>query len=192
MPEKGTMTRVCEYCGGPLSRRARPESRFCSRSCTGKGRDCYWIPSVRERLMTGTETTERGCIVRVRNTDRYTYLKVNRKGRRAHCVSWEIANGRPIPAGMVVMHTCDNPPCINPDHLVLGTNQDNMADASMKGRMAHGSRNPQSKLSPDAVTEIHRRYAAGDVSYSALATEYNVTKGAIAHIIQGRSWRRIE
>jgi hypothetical protein len=55
---------------------------------------------------------------------------------KAHRLAWEIANGRPVPVGMLVCHSCDIPSCINPAHLWLGTNQQNLADAGRKGRLS--------------------------------------------------------
>jgi hypothetical protein len=67
-------------------------------------------------------------------TDRgYGHLVINKKNKRAHRVAYELAVG-PIPAGLVVMHRCDNPPCCNPAHLSVGTVAENNADAARKGR----------------------------------------------------------
>lgn len=71
----------------------------------------------------------------------------------AHRYSWELANGRPVPPGMQVMHSCDNPPCVNPAHLSVGTCADNRRDCSDKGRNPgnpHGTRHP-GKWSPDVI-----------------------------------------
>jgi len=64
----------------------------------------------------------------------YGNFGVDKKHHLAHRVSYELANG-PIPDGMWVLHRCDNPPCVNPDHLFLGTRSDNMKDAHQKGRI---------------------------------------------------------
>jgi hypothetical protein len=69
-----------------------------------------------------------------RDGKRYGVLRVDSQNIGTHRVSWVIANG-PIPDGLFVCHTCDNPPCVNPAHLFLGTNQDNQRDASQKGRL---------------------------------------------------------
>ena len=70
----------------------------------------------------------------------YTCIKVGGKhGTMAsmHRIAWEAHNAEPIPEGMVIMHTCDNPRCFNPEHLQLGTQSDNMRDCVAKGRWHH-------------------------------------------------------
>lgn len=71
------------------------------------------------------------------------------KSYMAHRLAWQVANGAPIPNGMYVMHTCDNPPCINPEHLVLGTAADNSRDMVQKGRSTLGRRLAHRKYDPD-------------------------------------------
>ena len=116
------------------------------------------------------------------------------KNRRAHRVAYEDAYG-PIPPGMCVMHKCDNPPCVNVDHLALGTHAENMADAARKGRMCSqpGERNPAAKLTDAQRAEIRRRYVPEYRCFSGprmrsnareLAEEYGVTRHAIRNIIQ--------
>ena len=70
----------------------------------------------------------------------------DRRGRKkyegAHRVAWELANGRRVPQGLLVMHSCDNPPCVNPAHLSVGTQLENMRDAARKGRLQRGGPSP--------------------------------------------------
>jgi hypothetical protein len=113
----------------------------------------------------------------------YGCLKVNRQNRSAHRFSWELENGA-IPDGFFVCHHCDNPSCIRPDHLFLGTQADNMRDAHRKGRLMDVAH--LCKLSDDQIAEIRRRYAAGETTQRALAREYGVTHEYICRLIAGK------
>jgi hypothetical protein len=107
--------------------------------------------------------------------------------RRAHRVSYELAYG-PIPEGLLVCHRCDNPPCVRPDHLFLGTNLDNMRDARAKGRNVHGETHPTAKLTLADVLEIRRAYAAREMDTYELAEKYGVRNPAISRIVRGDRW----
>lgn len=116
-------------------------------------------------------------------------LRPKKHLRRATHVSIEIATGRPIPRGVDVLHKCDNPPCVNPEHLFLGTPRENSADALAKGRLAVGERHPCARLSDADVDEI--RTAARDVATRArLAEKFGVRPLTIWKIQTGRSRRR--
>lgn len=92
----------------------------------------------------------------------------------------------PIESGrIVVRHTCDNPPCINPAHLVLGSDLDNARDAVGRKRNANGERMWSAKLTDAQVEEIRRRYTAGGVSQRALAAEYGVWHQHISELVRG-------
>jgi hypothetical protein len=100
-----------------------------------------------------------------------------------------------IPQGMFVCHTCDNPLCVNPDHLWLGTHSENMIDAYKKGRVIpppqhmFGETNPNSKLTEQQVRDIKRRLN-NESSYK-LAREYGVNKSTILSIANGHTWKHV-
>lgn len=103
----------------------------------------------------------------------------------AHRVSWQLSNG-PIPRGMFVLHKCDNPVCVNPDHLFLGTQADNMADRKTKGRFG-GLQVPQAKLNEQSVRIIRASNEVGPV----LAKRFGVTRGVINRIKRHEAWAHV-
>lgn len=112
----------------------------------------------------------------------------------SHRAAWEFVNG-PIPEGMCVCHHCDNPPCVRPDHLFLGTHNDNMQDAVQKGRMCRGEDRPQSKLTEEGVRAIRAAEIGWEGSRSALAMElgprYGVTSHAVRRVLQRQCWKHV-
>lgn len=116
-----------------------------------------------------------------------------RKGviRRSHRIAWELANG-PVSGGLWVLHRCDNPPCVRPGHLFLGTPKDNSADMEAKRRGNHpqGSKRPQARLSEADALAIRAARAQGATG-AELARQYGVHRSSIYHICQRDYWRHV-
>jgi len=100
----------------------------------------------------------------------------------AHRASWEAHVG-PIPDGLCVLHRCNNPPCVNPEHLYIGTHSDNMRDLAETGRLK-GEGNPRAKLTNRMVMEIR----CSQKPHVELAKKYGVYVGHISGIKTGRLW----
>lgn len=113
---------------------------------------------------------------------------------RAHRASWELTRG-PIPEGLMVCHHCDNPPCVRPDHLFLGTARDNMADKAAKGRApgnpgctwTRGEHSPTHKLTRFEVLRFWEMQRAG-ASRAELAAAFGISKSQTARLARGESW----
>ena len=132
------------------------------------------------------QTDEKGCWLWIGGTNQDGYGAFARYGeKRAHRVSWVMHRG-PIPAGMHVLHTCDVPGCVNPDHLFLGTHQDNMADLRSKGRAygAKGEANFGAKVTEDQALTIMR----DSRTCEQIAQEYDLTATSVDNIRNGKTW----
>ena len=106
----------------------------------------------------------------------------------AHRFSFIIHNG-PIPDRLCVLHKCDNPLCVNPDHLFLGTAQDNVDDKISKGRDLVRENHPMAKLKWREVREIRKLYTNGHLTYTEVAKIYGVSTKSISGIINNKSWK---
>lgn len=113
------------------------------------------------------------------------------RSKFAHRLSYEMSCG-PIPGGLVVMHSCDTPACVNPAHLSVGTSGENTRDALKKGRMPIGERNKGGgKLKDADVAEIKRLSASREMSISGLSRRYGVSMYVIKCIRRGKLWKHV-
>lgn len=121
--------------------------------------------------------------MRVWHEDKYKTISTNR-------LSWMIHFGDP--GSLFVCHSCDNRKCVNPDHLWLGTNADNMADKIRKGRLSRGRDLSQTKLSEESVREIRRLYNSGEFLQREIAEKFSVSRENIGCVLRGVSWSYVK
>lgn len=134
-----------------------------------------------------------------RMSNGYGFLQVQkprRKSHLAHRLAWEFAHGEPT-QGMVVFHSCESRHCVNPAHLICGSQADNMAHMRAAGRgftppRKAGQNNPSAKLTAEQVLEIRRRYRPYTVGYPQLAKEFGVSKACIESIVKRKYWASLE
>lgn len=120
----------------------------------------------------------------------YGIIKINSKNYKAHRVSYEVFNG-PIPDGLFCLHRCDVRSCCNPEHLFLGTDQDNSDDKVNKNRHLKGEEMSLSKLKNYQILEIRQKYATGNYTQQELGDQYLVGNDLISRIVNYKRWRHI-
>lgn len=131
---------------------------------------------------TGTCWNWSACIV-----NEYGQIQHDKKRKRAHRVAYEMEVG-PIPPSMMVCHRCDNPICVRPSHLFLGTAADNARDCAAKGRNIVGDNRSDAKLSSEIVAEIR---GMDSPDFAALGKRYGVDESAIRQARLGKTWRHV-
>ena len=185
--------RVCATCCQPFylqpNQVENSASLFCSRDCRYPLR----LLSSEDRffLLVGKKL-DNGCILwagSFKHKYGQFYPNAGCDPVAAHRFSYGIMVG-PVPHGLNVLHRCDNPPCINPVHLFLGTQAVNMADMVCKGRQPRGEKRPNSKLTADKVVLIRRRYAAGETQKS-IANDLDISPSLVAMVASGKRWKHI-
>lgn len=167
-------------------------SRFCSRRCTGKSPKPARRRAAEVRFWEKVQKTE-SCWLWTASTaiKGHGHLRIDGALVGAHRFSWELHHG-PIPDGLFVCHTCDNPPCVNPAHLFLGTSADNATDMVAKGRgkSARGAEHYHTTFTEETVRLIRARAAAGETN-RALAAEFGVSRHGIYAIVHRKSWKHV-
>ena len=147
-----------------------------------------------ERLLSRTERSG-DCWIWTGPKDKYGYGRVGLQNKvmTAHRAVWILTNG-PIPEGLQVCHDCpsgDNPACVNPSHMFLGTKTDNQRDMANKSRSPYGEQNWNSKLTEAQVREIRSLHTSG-LSARRIALTFPVSHQMIDKIVNGESWRRTQ
>lgn len=120
------------------------------------------------------------------NVNGYGRAKMDGKRQYAHRYAYSQAHGE-IPPDMVVCHRCDNPVCVNPEHLFLGTQADNIADAVRKRRFPRGDEHHSAIVTDEQVNDATKRLLAGTHTVREMALEYGMSESGLNHAIRNRS-----
>jgi hypothetical protein len=186
----------CQRCGKTVECYPSQLRMFCSYTCS--------CASLRERQrprMTYLDPDyfwsfvckgdDNGCWEWTGQLDRHGYGHIGVSGRSVltHRHAWALTHG-PISDGMFCLHHCDNPPCVRPDHLFLGTQRDNIADMVAKRRQQRGESNGGAVLTEDGVRDIRRRAQMGE-THTAIAASIGMSRAAVSLIAEGKRWRHV-
>jgi hypothetical protein len=143
------------------------------------------LESLRKHLEEHSTPGPNGCVdwTLSTRTDGYGQILVDGRHTGVHRVAYELT-GKVIPPGLLILHSCDRPICINPAHLRVGTHAENTEDAFKRGRRTP----PGAKITFEQAETIRVRYAAGGITQRALGAEYGITPSAVSMIISGHNW----
>ncbi len=186
------MKNICQNCGKAFSIKPsevrRGRGKYCSFPC--------WRPlSIEDRFKKRIKIDKNGCWIWVGSTNNRGYGTFwnGKVADFAHHFSWEIANHQTIPNGSFILHSCDNPSCVNPSHLRLGSHKDNMEDMLSKGRqrVPKGEESGRCKYSEKIIRAIRFRAANGE-NTKILEKEFNISRQYLKDIIDRKYWKHID
>ena len=185
------ITPTCGFCGATLP---TGKKVYCNRTCYNGARGSS--QPMGERFSMRIQWTSTCWLWTGQKVEGYGVFRLYPPHRmlriKAHRLSWIIHNG-PIPEGLCVLHRCDNPPCVNPDHLFLGTDADNMRDRFEKGRYymnVRGDDHPRSKMTAEKVIEMRLRYANGE-TIKDLSLAFVMSWVQTRDILKRRAWKHV-
>ena len=112
-------------------------------------------------------------------------------GRKAHRFSYETFKGE-IPLGKFVLHKCDTPSCVNPEHLFLGDAKENAEDCVKKKRNSRGEKNGSAKLRDEDIREIRKAYATGEKSLANIGAKFGISRTVAHKIVKFKLWKHVE
>jgi len=205
----GRVSLSCAFCGKTYSIKRsqflRGNARCCSRACKEADQKQLTVLSAEDRFWANVIKSDdpNGCWLwsAAAATGKHGTFYVGGGKVQASHFAWESANGRPVPEGLWVLHHCDNPPCVRPDHLYVGTHLDNVRDAIERDRYAignalhhatraRGERQGSAKLRDADVLAIRAKSRAG-ASLRQLAAEFGISKSQAGRIVRGEVWQHL-
>ena len=138
---------------------------------------------------------EKGCFVCQKGIRGRGYSYITEKSGREiglHRYIYELLYGRLLCSKIVIRHSCDNPACINPDHLSHGVDADNVADKVTRGRIPHGENHHDAKLNDELVSRLRKEHSKRKLSFSLTAKKYGVCESTIRGMLKGKYWKHVK
>jgi hypothetical protein len=219
MVRRKTQMKTCEQCGevfwfAPRCFADIPKRKFCSPKCCGLSQASQetdparmskhrrynlrkqgipipkFNPGLKPQDFWSLVVKTESCWIWVGQRNRDGYGQYNNNGcHMAHRWAWSDSGGEPL-GDRILMHKCDNPPCVNPDHLFPGTHQDNQQDKINKNRQARGETSGSSRLTAAQVLEMRKRRAEG-WQYKQIAVAFGVCKDTAQKAVRGINWSHL-
>lgn len=201
-PDKFVLGKLCKlnHRFHSLNQSLRYKSSGGCTVCAGTRRAGYLTASLTEKFWINTDKNGpeiipgsrcwqwTGCIANSGKCLPYGRIGQGRRTIMAHRLSYQIHRNQEIPEGLFVCHKCDNPGCVNPEHLFLGTPLDNMMDRDSKGRQAKGERNGSAKINMAIARQIRQTDSEGEFTLAELSSRFGISVPQVSRILRNESW----